>query len=157
MVLEGKMAEVIASESRIARVFQFSERKVRDYFKQVRVSPGMYALELVIKIYVENTNNFGEISEAKRVDTETKKYKLGILKREYHHVDEVTLLVTDMITRCKSKLNSIPARASVELLNISEPREMEQKLKKLINECLKELSTYDKLSMEDIEIETEED
>lgn len=151
------MAEVIASESRIARLFNFSERKVRDYFKQARVSPGMYDLELVIRIYVENTNTLDEVSEAKRIDTETKKYKLGILKKEYHHVDEVSLLVTDMITRCKSKLNAIPARAGVELAPITEPRKIEKALKKLINDCLLELSSYEKLNMEDIEIETEED
>ena len=40
----GKMQQVLATENRIAKLFQFSERKVRDYFKAARIAPGKYDL-----------------------------------------------------------------------------------------------------------------
>ena len=35
-----KMQEILATENKLAKIFQFSERKVREYFKTARVSPG---------------------------------------------------------------------------------------------------------------------
>lgn len=149
--------EVIATESRMARLFGFSERKVRDYFKDARVAPARYDLLFAIKIFVENSSGKDEISEARKVDTEMKKLKLGIIQGEYHHVDSIKLLVIDMLARFKAKLTAIPSKASTELLNIDNRREIESILKDMINEALKELSEYDKLKMEDIDINGAED
>ena len=44
------MQQVLATENRIAKLFQFSERKVRDYFKAARIAPGKYDLLQVIEI-----------------------------------------------------------------------------------------------------------
>lgn len=144
--------EIIASEGRIAKLFNFSERKVRDYFKDARVAPARYDLLFAIKIFVENSAGKDEVSEARKVETEMKKLKLGIMQGEYHYVENIKLLVTDMLARFKAKLIAIPSKASNELLNIDNRREIEDILKKMINEALKELSEYDKLKMEDIDI-----
>lgn len=149
--------EVVATESRMARLFGFSERKVRDYFKDARVAPARYDLLFAIKIFVENSSGKDEVSEARKVDTEMKKLKLGIIQGEYHHVDSIKLLVIDMLARFKAKLTAIPSKASTELLNIDNRREIESILKDMINEALKELSEYDKLKMEDIDINGAED
>lgn len=149
--------EVTASESRMAKLFGFSERKVRDYFKDARVAPARYDLLFAIRIFVENSSGNDEVSEARRVDTEMKKLKLGIMQGEYHHVDNIKLLVTDMLVRFKAKLTAIPSKASTELLNIDNRREIESVLKNMINEALKELSEYNKLKMEDIDINGAED
>lgn len=143
--------EVVATESRMARLFGFSERKVRDYFKDARVAPARYDLLFAIKIFVENSSGKDEVSEARRVDTEMKKLKLGIMQGEYHHVDNIKLLVIDMLARFKAKLIAIPSKASTELLNIDNRREIESILKDMISEALNELSEYDKLKMEDID------
>lgn len=144
--------EVVATESRMARLFGFSERKVRDYFKEARVAPARYDLLFAIKIFVENSSGKDEVSEARRVDTEIKILKLGIMQGEYHHVDDIKLLVTDMLARFKSKLIAIPSKASIQLLNKDNQREVEEILKNMINESLDELSEYDNLKMEDIDI-----
>lgn len=144
--------EVVATESRMARLFGFSERKVRDYFKNARVAPARYDLLFAIKIFVENSSGKDKVSEARRVDTEMKILKLGIMQGEYHHVDNIKLLVTDMLARFKSKLIAIPSKASIQLLNKDNQREVEEILKDMINESLDELSEYDNLKMEDIDI-----
>lgn len=143
--------EVVATESRMAKLFGFSERKVRDYFKDARVAPARYDLLFAIKIFVENSSGKDEVSEARKVDTEMKKLKLGIMQEEYHHVDNIKLLVIDMLARFKAKLIAIPSKASTELLNIDNRREIESILKDMISEALNELSEYDKLKMEDID------
>ncbi len=149
--------EVIATESRMARIFGFSERKVRDYFKDARIAPAKYDLLLGIKIFVENSSGKDEIAEARKVDTDTKKFKLAILQGEYHHKDSIELLVSDMLARFKAKLTALPTKASTQLLNISSRREIENILKTLIGESLKELSEYKELKMEDIDVDRAED
>lgn len=144
------MQKIIASESRIAKIFKISERGVRDKFKEARVAPGQYDLLEVIEIFIELYNGKDEVSEQRRTDTELKKLKLKILQGQYHHVDNVKLLVSDMIIRFKSKLNAIPTKASNELLNISNRREIEKILKNMVDETLKELSDYNKLKMEEV-------
>lgn len=145
--------EVVATESRMARLFGFSERKVRDYFKDARVAPARYDLLFAIKIFVENSSGKDEVSEARRVDTEMKKLKFKIMQGEYHHKDDIELLVSDMLSRFKSKIVAIPSKASIQLLNMDNRREIENILKKMLNEALSELSEYNKLSMEDIDID----
>lgn len=145
--------EIVATESRMAKIFGFSERKVRDYFKDARVAPAKYDLLLGIKIFVENSSGKDEIAEARKVDIDMKKLKLGILSGEYHHKDDIELLVSDMLARFKAKLTAIPTKASTQLINISSRREVENILKTLIGESLKELSEYKELKMEDIDVD----
>lgn len=145
--------EIVATESRMAKIFGFSERKVRDYFKDARVAPAKYDLLLGIKIFVENSSGKDEIAEARKVDIDMKKLKLGILSGEYHHKDDIELLVSDMLARFKAKLTAIPTKASTQLINISSRREIENILKTLIGESLKELSEYKVLKMEDIDVD----
>lgn len=149
--------EIVATESRMAKIFGFSERKVRDYFKDARVAPAKYDLLLGIKIFVENSSGKDEIAEARKVDTDMKKFKLAILQGEYHHKDSIELLVSDMLARFKAKLTAIPTKASTQLLNINSRREIENILKTLIGESLKELSEYKELKMEDVEVDGAED
>lgn len=149
--------EVVATESRMAKLFGFSERKVRDYFKDARVAPARYDLLFAIKIFVENSSGKDEVSEARKVDTEMKRLKLGIMQGEYHHVENIKLLITDMLARFKAKLIAIPSKASIDLLNIDNRRDIEIILKNMINDSLNELSEYEKLKMEDIDIDGAED
>ena len=57
------MQQVLATENRIAKLFQFSERKVRDYFKAARIAPGKYDLLQVIEIFVEKNSGKDETAE----------------------------------------------------------------------------------------------
>ena len=62
-----------------------------------------------------------------------------------------------MLIKFKAKLKSIPSKASMDLVNISSRRQIEEKLKNMISEALEELSEYNKLKMEDIDIDGAED
>lgn len=150
------MLEVIATESRMAKTFKMSERSVRDKFKEVRISPGQYDFIAAVEMFVDSSSGKDESLELKRVEKETKELKLGIMREEYHHKDDIELLVSDMLIRVKSKLNGIPLEASMLLLNKSNRREIESILKKQINIALLELSQYKDLKLEDVEIEKED-
>lgn len=151
------MPEVIATESRMAKTFKMSERSIREKFKEVRISPGQYDFIAAVEMFVESSSGKDESLELKRVEKETKELKLGIMREEYHHKDDITLLVSDMLLRMKSKLNGIPLEASLLLLNKSDRREIEDILRKKINIALLELSEYKDLKMEDVEIGEEND
>lgn len=151
------MPEVIATESRMAKTFKMSERSIREKFKEVRISPGQYDFIAAVEMFVESSSGKDESLELKRVEKETKELKLGIMREEYHHKDDITLLVSDMLLRIKSKLNGIPLEASLLLLNKSDRREIEDILRKKINIALLELSEYKDLKMEDVEIGEEND
>ncbi|MFR3819160.1 MAG: hypothetical protein ACLTXO_11520, partial [Fusobacterium varium] len=109
-----------------------------------------------VEMFVESSSGKDESLELKRVEKETKELKLGIMREEYHHKDDIELLISDMLIRFKSKLNGIPLEASMLLLNKSNRREIEAVLKKQINIALLELSQYKDLKLEDVEIEKED-
>lgn len=151
------MAEVIANESRMAKIFNMSERSIRDKFKTVRISPGQYDFIAAVELFVDTVSGKDEAMELKRVEKETKEFKLEVMRGEYHHKDDIELLVSDMLARFKAKLTAIPVKASIQLLNISNRRAIEQILKTLIKESLNELSDYNKLKLENIELDGAED
>ena len=133
------MQEILATESKLAKIFQFSERKVREYFKSARVSPGKYNFIHAVEIFVEKNSGQDEVSELKRAEKELKEYKLQILKKEYHHESDVIRIVSNMNYNFKSKLMALPSKISVQLLNQLEVKEI---LKKAIYEVLEELVDY---------------
>lgn len=138
----GKMAEVLIKESRLAKLFQFSERKARDYFKAARTEPGIYDLLQAIEIFVENASGKDEANELKRADKELKEYKLQIMKKEYHHENDVIRIVSDMNYNLKSKLTAIPSKVSIQLVGKNNQLEIEKILKDTINSALEELIDY---------------
>lgn len=147
------MPEVIATESRMAKTFKMSERSIREKFKEVRIAPGQYDFIAAVEMFVDSSSGKDESLELKRVEKETKELKLAIMREEYHHKDVIALLVSDMLIKFKAKLKSIPSKASMDLVNISNRRKIEEKLKDMISEALEELSEYNKLKMEDIDID----
>ena len=147
------MPEVIATESRMAKTFKMSERSIREKFKEVRIAPGQYDFIAAVEMFVDSSSGKDESLELKRVEKETKELKLAIMREEYHHKDDIALLVSDMLIKFKAKLKSIPSKASMDLVNISNRRKIEEKLKDMISEALEELSEYNKLKMEDIDID----
>lgn len=147
------MPEVIATESRMAKTFKMSERSIREKFKEVRIAPRQYDFIAAVEMFVDSSSGKDESLELKRVEKETKELKLAIMREEYHLKDDIALLVSDMLIKFKAKLKSIPSKASMDLVNISNRRQIEEKLKDMISEALEELSEYNKLKMEDIDID----
>lgn len=137
------MQQILATESRLAKLFQFSERKVRDYFKAARVSPGKYHLLQSIEIFVESNSGKDEAAELKRAEKELKEYKLKILKKEYHAEADVVRIVADMNYHFKAKLMAIPGKLSFALTGQTNQLEIENILKNEITEVLRELKDYE--------------
>lgn len=136
------MQEILATENKLAKIFQFSERKVREYFKAVRVSPGKYNFIQAVEIFVEKNSGKDEAAELKRAEKDLKEFKLKILKKEYHSEKDVIRIVSDMNYRIKSKLITIPKKVSILILNKSNQLEIEKILKDEINNALEELTEY---------------
>lgn len=136
------MPEVLITEKRLSKLFKFSERKVRDYFKTARTAPATYDLLGCIEIFIENNAGKDEATELKRAEKELKEYKLKILKKEYHHESDVIRIVANMNYNFKSKLIAFPKKISMELLNKSNQLEIEKILKDSINNVLEELTEY---------------
>lgn len=137
-----KMQEILATENKLAKIFQFSERKVREYFKAARVSPGKYNFIQAVEIFVEKNSGKDEAAELKRAEKDLKEFKLKILKKEYHSEKDVIRIVSDMNYRIKSKLITIPKKVSILILNKSNQLEVEKILKDEINNVLEELTEY---------------
>lgn len=137
-----KMQEILATENKLAKIFQFSERKVREYFKAARVSPGKYNFIQAVEIFVEKNSGKDEAAELKRAEKDLKEFKLKILKKEYHSEKDVIRIVSDMNYRIKSKLITIPKKVSILILNKSNQLEVEKILKEEINNVLEELTEY---------------
>lgn len=136
------MQEILATENKLAKIFQFSERKVREYFKAARVSPGKYNFIQAVEIFVEKNSGKDEAAELKRAEKDLKEYKLQILKKEYHHESDVVRIVSNMNYNFKSKLMAIPSKISVQLLNKNNQLEIEDILKKAVINVLEELVDY---------------
>ena len=137
-----KMQEILATENKLAKIFQFSERKVREYFKAARVSPGKYNFIQAVEIFVEKNSGKDEAAELKRAEKDLKEFKLKILKKEYHSEKDVIKIVSDMNYRIKYKLITIPKKVSILILNKSNQLEVEKILKDEINNVLEELTEY---------------
>ena len=132
------------TEKRLVSLFKISERKIRDDFKSVRVGTGKYDLLGCIEIYVENTQGKNDKIELDRVNKELQEFKLGILKKEYYSVEEVDTAVSDMIFNFKSKLLMIPRKLTNEL-KITEEKDWEEIIEKMVNGALKELRGEDEI------------
>ena len=70
------MQEILATENKLAKIFQFSERKVREYFKAARVSPGKYNFIQAVEIFVEKNSGKDEAAELKRAEKDLKEFYL---------------------------------------------------------------------------------
>ena len=132
------------TEKRLVSLFKISERKIRDDFKSARIGTGKYDLLGCIDIYVENTQGKNDKIELDRVNKELQEFKLGILKKEYYSVEEVDTAVSDMIFNFKSKLLMIPRKLTNEL-KITEEKDWEEIIEKMVNGALKELRGEDEI------------
>ena len=132
------------TEKRLVSLFKISERKIRDDFKSERIGTGKYDLLGCIDIYVENTQGKNDKIELDRVNKELQEFKLGILKKEYYSVEEVDTAVSDMIFNFKSKLLMIPRKLTNEL-KITEEKDWEEIIEKMVNGALKELRGEDEI------------
>jgi hypothetical protein len=65
------------------------------------------------------------------------------MQGQLHESEHVRKIMADMIVACRSRMLSIPSRASLVLTNMKEPTEIAAYLRELVYEALEALSEYD--------------
>lgn len=80
------------------------------------------------------------LEKAKREKAEL---QLKAMRGEYHDSKSVEKVMNDMIANFKSKLLSLPSRASPQILGLDNIGEIQEVLQREIQEALTELSEYD--------------
>ena len=69
--------------------------------------------------------------------------RLRKLRRELHEAADVEAFLTDMLTRFKSRILSLPTKIAMQTAGESDINRIVQSVTKVLNEALEELSEYD--------------
>lgn len=69
--------------------------------------------------------------------------RLRKLRRELHEAADVEAFLTDMLTRFKSRILSLPTKIAMQVAGESDINRIVQSVTKMLNEALEELSEYD--------------
>lgn len=78
-----------------------------------------------------------------KVKRETAELQLKVMKGELHRGKDVETVMTDMITRAKTKLLGIPSKVAPMVIGYKDMAKVQGILQKHIEEALLELSEYD--------------
>lgn len=69
--------------------------------------------------------------------------KLRKLRRETHEASDVEAYLTSMLTAFKNRIETLPAKAAMQVVGMKDINEIIKVLKTCVNESLNELSEYD--------------
>lgn len=157
---EGALERIVSGE-RIAEVLGLTERRIRQLRQQGVLrsnSAGNYLLNESVQAYIEfvtkGTDGSGNsaaldltreragLMKAKREDQE---YELALKRGDLHRSSEIRQVMSAVFGNFRSRLLSIPAKASPVVAVKSNKAEIYQYLKELIDEALNELADFDKL------------
>ena len=86
-----------------------------------------------------------------RVKRESEEYDLMLKRRELHQSEEIRQVISGMLSNFRSRLLSIPAKASPVVAVKLDKAEIFEYLKGLVDEALNELSDFDALFPDDLE------
>lgn len=153
--------ERIVSGERLAEALGLSERRIRQLRQQGVLrsnSAGNYLLNESVQAYIEvvtkGTDGSGNsaaldltreragLMKAKREDQE---YELALKRGDLHRSSEIRQVMSAVFGNFRSRLLSIPAKASPVVAVKSNKAEIYQYLKELVDEALNELADFDKL------------
>jgi hypothetical protein len=82
-------------------------------------------------------------AEEREAKAEMAKLELSVMRGRLHEAEHVKKIMTDMIVACRSRLLSIPSRASTALVNKAEPNDIAEYLQGLVYEALNALAEYE--------------
>ena len=156
----------------VARMLGLTERRVRQLRQDgiiTEEAPGLFRLEKAVQDYISfitkgDSGGNAALDLVKerallvRTKRESEEYELRLRKRELHKSEEIRQVLSGMIVNFRSRLLSIPAKASPVLAKKSDKAEIYRYLKEQIDDALNELSDFDTLFPADVEEgETEQD
>ena len=125
----------------LAEITNLSEKTVRKYTKEglfKKLDNGKYNLKENIKRYLESKD---ERNKKKEIDRKIAEVKLEVMQGNYHSTEDVEYILTDMLMRFKSKLNSTAYKIDNEIEDIKECDRLDY-LKNILISTLDELSEY---------------
>jgi phage terminase Nu1 subunit (DNA packaging protein) len=162
----GQTPQTVGSRT-IAQLFSITERRVQQLVKEGVLSATtvkgnlqfnfVYAVQAYIKHLTdraENRSGTQALSELERQKLEAEvKYKdakAAILELEQkeleglmHRSDDVEAMTTDLIMTIRAMILTLPGRLAVDLANISNPAEIQTRIRAEGNSILDELTNYE--------------
>ena len=149
---------MIVNQKELAQCLGISARQVRNLrqeglFETVPQSRG-YILENCVREYInfkvnaEMGHSASISKEQIQAQHEEGKKQISILRlrklrRELHEAADVESLLTEMLTRFKSRILSLPTKIAMQTAGESDINRIVQSVTKVLNEALEELSEYD--------------
>ncbi len=170
---------MVVSQKELAQCLGISARQVRNLrdeglFHTVKGNRG-YVLETCVQEYINFKIN-AEMGRSASVSIEKVKtdherikkdisaLKLRRMRQELHEAADVEAFLSDMLTRFKKRLLSLPSKMAMQIAGEKDINVLVQVLTRGFNEALEELSRYDPDSIDgedmdayDIEDDDEED
>ena len=153
----------------VANTLGLSERRVRQLrqdkiIKETFPGSGVYRLAEAVQAYIafltkgeagSDGNAVLDLAKEKallmRVKRESEEYDLMLKRRELHQSEEIRQVISGMLSNFRSRLLSIPAKASPVVAVKLDKAEIFEYLKGLVDEALNELSDFDALFPDDLE------
>lgn len=91
---------------------------------------------------VDYATERARMMRAKRLSEE---YSLKERKGELHRSEDIELIMSKMLISFKAKLQALPSRIAPQAAKMSDSVEINDMIKKLVDEALTEMSNYDEL------------
>lgn len=142
----------------IAKLFGISERRVQQ-LAQDKVIPkavrGQYDLIACVRAYIKYLQERAFGKSAAPQDTHLERARLLKAQADMAEIDlaeRTGSLVTvdrveadwmDMVSACRAKMLSIPTKTAYQIAHLENPQEIEKFLKRIINEALVEMASYE--------------
>lgn len=149
---------MIVNQKELAQCLGISARQVRNLrqeglFQSQQNGRG-YILETCVQEFINYKVN-AEMGRGAMIDKEkiqaqheeVKKQisilKLRKLRRELHEASDVEAFLTDMLTRFKSRIMSLPTKIAMQTAGETDINRIVQAVTKVLSEAMEELSEYD--------------
>lgn len=155
---------MVVNQKELAQCLGISTRQVRNLrdeglFRTVKGNRG-YVLETCVQEYInfkinaEMGRGASRSIERIKADHEAVKKEISALKlrrmrKELHEAADVEAFLSDMLTRFKKRLLSLPSKIAMQIAGEEDINVLIQVLTRGFNEALEELSRYDPDSMDD--------
>lgn len=154
---------MVVNQKQLAQCLDISTRQVRylrdeGLFHNVKGGRG-YALETCVQEYINFKVNAemgrGASVSIEKVRTDHERIKKDIsalklrrMRQELHEAADVEAFLSDMLTRFKKRLLSLPSKIAMQIAGEKDINVLIQILTRNLNEALEELSRYDPESID---------
>lgn len=146
----------------VADTLGLTERRIRQLrqdgvIKETSYGSGLYRLPEAVQAYIAFITK-GETSDGSaaldlsrekallmKAKRESEEYDLMLKRGDLHQTEEIRQIISGMLANFRSRLLSIPSKASPELAVKSDKAEIHEILKRLVDEALNELADFDEM------------